>query len=82
MQKDKKGGSIEKVELNCNCCGKQIIVERGIIKEGTFVADISWGYFSRKDGEKDSFTLCEDCYDDFVGKFSIPVKKATELELI
>ncbi len=82
MQKDKNKASIEKMELSCNCCGKQIKVEGGIIKEGTFSAEITWGYFSNKDGEKDSFTLCEDCYDGFVEKFAIPIKRVEEKELI
>lgn len=82
MQKDKKRGSTKEMGLYCNCCGKQIIVERGIIKEGTFSAEITWGYFSRKDGEKDSFTLCEDCYDGIVEKFSVPVKKVEEKEFV
>lgn len=82
MQKDKKRASKKNEGLTCNCCGKEILVENGIIKEGTFLAEITWGYFSRKDGEKDSFTLCEDCYDDFVGKFSIPVERVEEKELV
>lgn len=82
MQKDKRKSSTIKMGLNCNGCGKEIVVENGIVKEGTFSAEITWGYFSRKDGEKDSFTLCEDCYDDFVEKFDIPVKRVEEKEFL
>jgi hypothetical protein len=48
------------------------------------VADIKkeWGYFSLKDGRRDSFTLCEACYDRIVGQFVIPVKEEEMTELL
>ena len=45
-----RGNEVEAVY--CNSCGKEMEVEHGIIKEGVFEADISWGYFSEKDGER------------------------------
>jgi len=49
----------------CNCCGKETIVERGLLKEDFVSIDKKWGYFSHKDGEIHSLDLCESCYDEF-----------------
>lgn len=66
------GNEIEKVF--CNCCGKKMAVEHGVVKEGVFIAEIKWGYFSEKDGEQHNFDLCEMCYDTMVKNFKIPVE--------
>ncbi len=61
-------------KMVCNCCGKELIVKGGIVREGVFSAEYSWGYFSEKDGETHSFDLCEECYDKWIGGFKIPVE--------
>ena len=33
-------------KIVCNCCGKELTVKDGIVREGVFSADCSWGYFS------------------------------------
>ena len=33
----------------CNFCGKELLVENGILKEGICSVDVTWGYFSKKD---------------------------------
>lgn len=68
-------------EIVCNKCGRSIKVENGIVKEGYFSANPSFGYFSRKDGTGHSFDVCEMCYDDWVSSFAIPVEKIEETEL-
>lgn len=74
-QYQKKTEETEQVKkIICNQCGKEIAVSNGCEEEGVFHAEYSWGYFSRKDGEKHRFDLCEDCYDAFVHTFQIPIE--------
>ena len=75
--KDKK---VEKIY--CNQCGRKIEVENEMAKEGVLSVDYEWAYFSRKDGMKHSFDLCEQCYDEMVGKFIYPVFETECTELI
>lgn len=52
----------------CNKCGKEIA-------EGDVLSvDKRWGYFSEKDNEVHHFELCEQCYDELVSAFRIPVE--------
>ena len=46
----------------CNACGKNLLVENGILKEECIRVDHDFGFFGSKDGESDSFDLCEACY--------------------
>ena len=71
----KKYKNKEMNEILCNRCGKKILVERGIVKEGVYFAEMKWGYFSRKDGELHSFELCEECYDEMIESFLLPIEK-------
>lgn len=82
MRKYARKNSYKIKEMFCNCCGKQINIEQGIIKEGVLSMDYSWGYFSDKDGEIHSIDLCEECYNEIVCKFKIPVDTAKKIELI
>lgn len=66
----------------CNQCKKELKVENGIIKEGCFCVDIRFGYFSRKDGSRHSFDLCEECYDKLIKGFAVPVEEEEVTELI
>jgi len=66
----------------CNRCGKELKVENGIVHEDFCQINKLWGYFSDKDGQRDSFELCESCYDEIVKTFVIPVKNIEEKELI
>lgn len=72
----------ELAAVYCNKCKKELFVEKGILKEGCFLGESRFGYFSRKDGQKHSFDLCEDCYDKMVKDFSIPVEEEELTELI
>lgn len=57
----------EQKQYRCNKCGK--LIEKN--KDFAYVKD--WGYYSNKDLERHSFNLCEDCYDELISKFVIPV---------
>lgn len=70
------------IKMYCNCCKKEIQLEEGIIKEGCFSVDHSWGYFSSRDGIRHQFDLCESCYDKLVKEFAIPVTETENTEMI
>jgi len=80
MRKYTKSGEL--LRAVCNCCGKELKVENGILKEGIFSAENIWGYFSDKDGESHCFELCEKCYDMIVADFMIPVEITERTELL
>ena len=56
----------------CNQCGKELVVEDGIIKEGCFSVDYEFSYFSNKDGYIYSLDLCEECFDKWIKDFHRP----------
>lgn len=68
-------------KINCNGCGRSLVIKNGILREDVFEGKKQWGYFSKRDGEIHSFLLCETCYEEMVQKFTIPpiVTDATEL---
>lgn len=70
------------IGMQCNCCQKELKVEQGIVKEGSFSVDYTWGYFSTKDGTHHQFDLCENCYDRFVKELSIPITESENNELL
>ena len=73
--KIKKTEEIKEIsKMICNQCGKEIPVMNGQPREGVFSADVTWGYFSEKDGERHSFELCEKCYDALLKGFRVPAE--------
>ena len=66
----------------CNCCGKKLVVQHGIIREGCISIDHAWDYFSEIDGQIHHFDLCEDCYDEMISGFKLPVETEEQLELL
>ena len=66
----------------CNQCGKELTVENGYVMDGSFAVDYGFGYFSNKDGEKHSWDLCDDCYDELVKSFKIPITETAILEFL
>ena len=79
-EKELKETEVEKVF--CNQCGKELLVEDGILKEGCFSVDYTFDYFSNKDGYIYSFDLCEACYDQMISKFKHPVQIAETKEFL
>lgn len=69
MRKYKSDQTLDRVI--CNGCGRKLVVEDGILREGAFSAEYSWDYFSEKDGEIHRWDLCEECYDRMTGQFRI-----------
>lgn len=70
------------LQVVCNQCKKELKLEHGYLKEGCFQADFGFGYFSRKDGMRHRFDLCEDCYDKMTAGFQIPAEEVSERELL
>jgi ribosomal-protein-alanine N-acetyltransferase len=68
--------------MYCNCCGKILKAENGILLEDAFEATKEWGYFSEKDMEVHHFNLCEDCYNKLISEFKIPVEVRRKLEVL
>ena len=80
MRKYKCNGEVETVI--CNCCGRKLAVREGIVREGVLRVDHAWDYFSEKDGEVHHFDICEECYDQLVRTFKIPLDREEVLELL
>ena len=66
----------------CNRCGKKLVVNNGIVREGVTHIAVEWDYFSEKDGEEHGFDLCEECYDTLISEFAYPVSVTHKTELI
>ncbi len=80
---------LEKRKPRCNCCGRELRTENGILVEDAFVASKEWGYFSEKDREVHefylqvhSFVLCEECCDKIAQSFRIPVTVTEKREVM
>lgn len=80
MRKYRTNGQLETVV--CNSCGRKMVVNEGIVREGCISVDHAWDFFSEKDGEIHHFDLCEDCYDDMIDRFHIPVDVEEQTELL
>lgn len=61
-------------KIICNKCGREIARKNGRLTEDVLQVEKRWGYPSEKDNEVHSFDLCEDCYDEIIRTFSIPVE--------
>lgn len=80
MRKYKSNGELETVI--CNCCGKKLIVEGGILREGAIAVDHAWDFFSEKDGEVHHWDLCEACYDHLLDTFRIGADVEEQVEFV
>lgn len=78
----RKNENTKKMEVLCNCCKKKIIVENGIIMEGVLSVQADWGYFSKKDGEIHKFDICEQCYEEWISQFKIPIDVVSKNEML
>lgn len=82
MQKHEGAPERKLIHVVCNKCGRSLKVEDGYLKEGCFSAEAVFGYFSRKDGTAHRFDLCEDCYDEMISQFKVPVEEREGAELL
>lgn len=80
MRKYRVNGQLESVI--CNCCGKKLIVENGIVREGVIMVDHAWDFFSEKDGDIHHWDMCEACYDLMTSQFRLPVDAEEQVEFI
>lgn len=69
-------------KIICNKCGRELSEEAGLLREGVCTVEVDWGYFSHKDGERHQFDLCEECYDELVKSFRIPIRVKERTELV
>ena len=74
VYKEKELKETEVKRVFCNQCGKELLIEEGILKEGCFSVDYAFDYFSNKDGYIYSFDLCENCFDQMINTFKHPAK--------
>lgn len=70
------------VQIVCNCCGRALRVESGMLREGCFHAKDTFGYFSSNDGSCEEFDLCEECYHKITSEFQLPVTRTEATELL
>lgn len=82
MREYKNGAEAKLMRAVCNRCGKTMKVEDGYLKEGCFHGQVTFGYFSRKDGTTHQFDLCEDCYEAVTAEFVVPVEENSETEML
>ena len=80
MRRYGHGGRLETVISNG--CGKKLVVEEGIVREGLLSIDHAWDFFSEKDGEIHHLDLCEACYDRLANELAIPVEVEEQTELL
>ena len=69
-------------QVVCNKCGRQLKVENGYLKEGCFSVDHAFGYFIKRDGLCHSFDLCEECYQEWIDSFEVPLEEKEQMELL
>ena len=74
VYEEKEQQGTELVKVFCNQCGRKLLVEEGILKEGCFSIDYRFDYFSNKDGYIYSFDLCEECFDKMISGFQNPAQ--------
>ena len=82
MRKFLNNETKELEKVICNQCKKELNVKNGILMEGGFHGEVTFGYFSNKDGKKHSFDLCEECYDKMIDGFAILVEEEEISEMI
>lgn len=78
----RKNADRKNMQVVCNCCGRQMKVQNGILMEGVAPVQIDWEYFSDRDGETHRFDLCESCYKKIIHNFSVPVEVVIRKELL
>ena len=70
------------VKAMCNCCGKELLVENGFLKEECIHVTHDFGFFGKRDGTSHAFDLCEECYEKIIAGFLVPVETKEREELI
>lgn len=82
MRKYEQKQSGNLTEVICNGCGKAFKLGNGYLKEECICVNHVFGYFSKKDGCRHQFDLCENCYDKIIAQFQVPVTEGREKEFL
>lgn len=82
MRRYEENQDLKLMRVVCNQCKRELKLENGYLKEGCYTADFIFGYFSKKDGTRHQFDLCEECYDKMVAAFQVPVDESEAKELL
>ena len=69
-------------DMKCNKCGKIIVTKNDVPLEDVLQIDKVWGYFSKKDGKRHRWNICESCYQNLIEEFAIPVEVADVTEFV
>jgi Fe2+ or Zn2+ uptake regulation protein len=69
-------------KIICNNCGKVINVKNTVPEEDYLSIEKDWGYFSKNDGEKHIFDLCEDCVRKIESQMKVSAEIHEQVELI
>lgn len=78
-----KGQHERIVKVVCNRCKKEIsISDTGMMLEDYLHVEKTWGYFSKQDGQRIAFDLCEECTSQLISEFEVPVYQEDVSELI
>lgn len=75
-----KNGKVETVI--CNRCGRMLKSEKGYIKEDFMHVEHVFGYFSKRDGTRQVYDLCEECCEEITAAFKVPAEESVENELL
>lgn len=80
----KQTGKEEKKQAVCTCnrCGRVMNARHSVLEEDCLYIEKVWGYFSKKDGKRHSWCLCETCYDALTAEFVIPVESEEVTEFV
>lgn len=81
MRKYQGGRDKKLIEIVCNCCGRKLALNDGMMTEEALRIEVEWGYFSGKDGEIHSFDICEECYDRLIQNFAVPPEIKSRIEI-
>ncbi len=79
---DTEQNETEMVKAVGKCCGKNLLVENGLLKEECVHIEHDFGFFGKKDGMSHKFDLCEECYRKITEAFSVPVEEWERTELL
>lgn len=66
----------------CNMCGRKLNEKIGANREECVRIIKDWGYFSKKDLQTHEIILCEQCYDELIKKFVVPIKVIDRNEVL
>lgn len=73
---------VEQNQIFCNICGVTLSFDVTTFGQEYAFIQKDWGYFSSKDGERHTIRLCEQCYDQWIRSFKVPMVKENRTEFV